>query len=48
MISTRLLAGASLAALAAFATPAMAGDVAGTVSDETNTVALQSAVVSVP
>ncbi|MEN7538616.1 TonB-dependent receptor [Aurantiacibacter flavus] len=48
MISTRLLAGASLAALAAFATPAVAGDVAGTVSDETNTVALQSAVVSIP
>ncbi|WP_137679942.1 TonB-dependent receptor [Aurantiacibacter suaedae] len=48
MISTRLLAGASFAALAAFATPAMAGDVAGTVSDETNTVALQSATVSVP
>tara|TARA_A100001391_G_scaffold194963_1_gene171807 strand:- start:88 stop:2862 length:2775 start_codon:yes stop_codon:yes gene_type:complete len=48
MISPRLLAGASFAALAAFATPALAGDVAGTVSDETNTVALQSATVSIP
>lgn len=48
MKTTRLLAGASFAALALTATPAIAGDVAGVVIDATDTVALQSAVVRIP
>ncbi len=47
MKSTRLLAGASFAALSFAATPAIAGDVSGTVVDETDTVALQSATVEI-
>ena len=50
MISTRLLAtsAASALALCLAATPALAGDVTGVVIDETDTVALQSAVVRIP
>ncbi|MBH5321592.1 TonB-dependent receptor [Aurantiacibacter sediminis] len=47
MKSTRLLASASASALALIATPALAGDVVGVVVDETETVSLQSAVVSI-
>ncbi len=53
MSHTRLLASASplpvaLAAIAFVATPAIAGDVTGVVIDETDTIALQSAVVRIP
>ncbi|TIX49683.1 TonB-dependent receptor [Alteraurantiacibacter aquimixticola] len=42
-----LLATSSIAALALAATPAIAGDVTGTVVDETDTVALQSATIEI-
>ncbi len=50
MISTRVLATSAASALAIClaATPALAGDVTGVVIDETDTVALQSAVVRIP
>lgn len=47
MISTRLHATSSMAALALCATPAFAGEITGIVVDETNTVALQSATISI-
>ncbi len=48
MKSVRLLGSASIAAIALTASPAIAGDVTGVVIDETDTVALQSAVVRIP
>ena len=48
MSNTRLLGSASIAAIALSAAPAFAGDVAGVVIDETETIALQSAVVRIP
>ena len=48
MRNTRLLACASTAAIALSAAPALAGDVTGVVIDQTETVALQSAVVRIP
>ncbi len=47
MKMSRLFACASVSALALAATPALAGDVVGVVVDETETVALQSAVVRI-
>jgi len=47
MTRIKLLAAASASALAFAATPAFAGDVVGVVVDETDTVALQSAVVRI-
>ncbi len=44
----RLLGSASVAAIAFTASPAMAGDVTGVVIDETDTIALQAAVVRIP
>ncbi|MWV28845.1 TonB-dependent receptor [Aurantiacibacter rhizosphaerae] len=48
MKPVRLLGSASITALALVASPALAGDVTGVVIDETDTVALQSAVVRIP
>ena len=48
MTNTRLLCSASIAILAVTATPALAGDVTGVVIDQTDTVALQSAVIRIP
>ncbi len=48
MNTARLLGTASIAALALCASPAIAGDVTGVVIDETDTVALQAAVVRIP
>ena len=47
MLLHRLLAGASVAALSLSAMPALAGDIEGIVTDENDTIALQSAVVRV-
>ncbi len=47
MKHAKLLATSSIAALAFAATPALAGDVSGTVVDETDTVALQSATITI-
>ena len=48
MTLPRLFASASVGVLAAIASPAMAGDLAGRVSDAGDTVALQSATVTIP
>lgn len=48
MSFTRLLASASIAAIAFSATPALAGDVSGTVADASNTIALGDTVIRIP